>query len=166
VVIIDKFSKYTHFHPMAHPFNALQVAQTYFARVYRLHGLPQVIISDSDRIFMSNLWQKLFKLFDIQLIMNSSYHPQMDGQIEKTEPMPRNVFMMCYARIAEQVVPMASLSRVLVQYYISYGTGSFSIRGTLWPHLMRTSLCRIQQLLLLRYRDQLRDHEHNNYVIR
>jgi hypothetical protein len=49
---------------MAHPFTALQVAQLYFNQAYRLHGLPQAIISDRDRVFMSSLWQELFKLSD------------------------------------------------------------------------------------------------------
>jgi hypothetical protein len=40
LVVIDKFSKYAHFLPMTHPFTTLQVAQTYFTQVYRLHGLP------------------------------------------------------------------------------------------------------------------------------
>jgi hypothetical protein len=79
LVVIDKFSNYAHIIPMAHPFTALQVAQLYFNQVYRLHRLPQAIISDRDRIFMSSLWQELFKLSDTQLIMSSSYHPQTDG---------------------------------------------------------------------------------------
>jgi hypothetical protein len=56
LVVIDKFSKYAHFIPMAHPFTVLQVAQLYFNQVYRLHELPQAIISDRDRVFMSSLW--------------------------------------------------------------------------------------------------------------
>jgi hypothetical protein len=64
LVVIDKFSKYTHFIPMAHPFTAFQVAQLYFNQVYQLHGLPQAILSDHDHIFMSSLWQELFKLSD------------------------------------------------------------------------------------------------------
>jgi hypothetical protein len=83
LVVIDKFSKYGHFIPMAHPFAALQVAQLYFNQMYHLHGLPQVIISDRDHIFMSSLWQELFKLSDTQLIMSSSHHPQTDGQTER-----------------------------------------------------------------------------------
>jgi hypothetical protein len=35
-----------------------------------------------------------------------------------------------------------------------------------WARLMRTSLHRMQPLLLLRCKDQLRDHEHNNYIVR
>jgi hypothetical protein len=83
LVVIDKFSKYAHFLPLARLFTALQVAQVYFNHVYCLHGLPHAIISDRDHILLSNLWQELFKLSDTQLIMSSSYHPQMDGQTKQ-----------------------------------------------------------------------------------
>lgn len=83
LVIIDKFSKYAHFLPLTHPFTALSVAQLYFSQVYKLHGLPEAIISDRDRIFTSALWQELFRLSGTQLLMSSSYHPQTDGQTER-----------------------------------------------------------------------------------
>jgi hypothetical protein len=35
-----------------------------------------------------------------------------------------------------------------------------------WGRMMRTSLCRIQSFLLLSCKDQLQDHEHNNYIVR
>jgi len=57
LVVVDKFSKYAHFLPLSHPYTALQVAQTYFNNIYKLHGLPSAIISDRDRIFTSALWQ-------------------------------------------------------------------------------------------------------------
>jgi len=72
LVVIDKFTKYGHFLPLAHPFTALQVAQLYLSNIYKLHGLPQTIISDRDRIFTSTVWQELFKLTDTQLAM--SFH--------------------------------------------------------------------------------------------
>jgi len=83
MVVVDKFSKYGHFVALAHPFTAMQVAQAYMDNIFKLHGLPDSIISDRDRIFTSHLWQQLFKLSDTKLLMSSSYHPQTDGQTER-----------------------------------------------------------------------------------
>ncbi|XP_066365248.1 uncharacterized protein [Miscanthus floridulus] len=46
MVVIDKYTKYGHFIPLAHPFSALVVAQAYLDSVYKLHRLPQGIVSD------------------------------------------------------------------------------------------------------------------------
>jgi hypothetical protein len=74
LVVIDKYTKYGHFIPLAHPFTALQVAQNFMEHVYKLHGLPESTISDRDKIFTSAFWRYLFKLTDTQLLMSSSYH--------------------------------------------------------------------------------------------
>lgn len=83
LIVIDRFSKYAHFIPLSHPYSALQVAQVYMTNVYKLHGLPQSIISDRDIVFTAKLWQELFKLSDTQLQMSSAYHPQSDGQTKR-----------------------------------------------------------------------------------
>lgn len=83
MMIIDKYTEYGHFIPLAHPFTAIQVAQAYMDHVYKLHGMPNSIISDRDRIFTSAVWRDLFKLTDTQLLMSSSYHLQTDGQTER-----------------------------------------------------------------------------------
>jgi hypothetical protein len=82
-VIIDKFTKYGHFIPLSHLYTALTVAQAYVDHVYKLHGLPKVIISDRDKVFTNLFWQQLFKITDTTLNMSSSYHPQTDGQTER-----------------------------------------------------------------------------------
>jgi len=46
LMVVDKFTKYGHFIPLTHPFTALSVAKLYFAHIYKLHGLPDAIISD------------------------------------------------------------------------------------------------------------------------
>jgi transposase InsO family protein len=59
------------------------VAMAYMDHVFKLHGFPEALISDRDRIFTSQLWQQLFKLTRIELRMSTSYHPQSYGQTER-----------------------------------------------------------------------------------
>jgi hypothetical protein len=83
LVVVDKFSKYSHFIKLKHPFSALQVAHLFMEQVYKLHGIPTAIVSDRDKIFTSILWKELFKLSGTQLAMSSAYHPQSDGQSKR-----------------------------------------------------------------------------------
>ncbi|XP_071714207.1 uncharacterized protein [Rutidosis leptorrhynchoides] len=61
-VVVDRLSKYAHFTPLAHPFTAAHVAKAFLDTIYRLHGLPKVIVSDHDKVFLSLVWKELFKL--------------------------------------------------------------------------------------------------------
>jgi hypothetical protein len=63
--------------------------------VYKLHGMPAVIVFDRDCIFTSHLWQALFKLVDVKLHMSSSYHPQTDGQTERVNQCMETFLRCC-----------------------------------------------------------------------
>jgi hypothetical protein len=47
-----------------------------------LHGVPKIIVSDKDSIFIGNFWTELFSCLGTQLAHISSYHPQFDEKIE------------------------------------------------------------------------------------
>lgn len=53
LVIVDKFSKFSHFVPLSHPFTAVTVAKVFMQQVYRLHSMPTSIVSDRDKVFTS-----------------------------------------------------------------------------------------------------------------
>lgn len=75
MVVIDKFSKYAHFVHLAQPFIDMKITKPYMHHIYRLHGLPKLMISDWDKVFKSILWQQLFIFSDTELIMSSAHHP-------------------------------------------------------------------------------------------
>ena len=75
LVVVDKFSKFTHFIPLKHPFSAATVACLCMDHIFKLHGIPVAIISDRDRVFTSRLWQLLFQLVGTELRMGTTYHP-------------------------------------------------------------------------------------------
>ena len=50
--------------------------------IQKIHGNPNIIVSNRDPIFIGNFWMELFSYLGTQLAHRSSYHPQSDGQIE------------------------------------------------------------------------------------
>lgn len=96
LVVVDKFSLYAHFIPLPHPFSAADVAAAFMDHVYKLHSLPEQIISDRDRVFNSLFWRQLFGLTGTTLSMSSSYHPETDGQSERVNQCLEG-YLRCFA---------------------------------------------------------------------
>jgi hypothetical protein len=58
---------------------AEETATLFLHGVYRLHGLPRVLISDRDPKFVSGFWQTLLRRLETRLNMSSCRHPEIDG---------------------------------------------------------------------------------------
>ncbi|KAE8685919.1 hypothetical protein F3Y22_tig00111088pilonHSYRG00141 [Hibiscus syriacus] len=83
LVVVDKFTKYSHFLDLSHPYSAAEVAKLYLDHIYKLHGQPKMAISDRDKTFTSLFWRELIKLLGTKTLFSTAYHPKMDGQTER-----------------------------------------------------------------------------------
>ncbi|KAJ9532153.1 hypothetical protein QJQ45_003946 [Haematococcus lacustris] len=94
VVFVDKLTKMIHAVPTTTTVTAPILARIFFDHVFRLHGLPKVIVSDRDPRFTAAFWKELFHLTGTHLNMSTANHPQTDGQTERAnrtlEDMLRN----------------------------------------------------------------------------
>eukprot|EP00253_Pinus_taeda_P004218 PITA_04218 len=83
MIVVDKLSKSAHFIPVQSTYRAAQIANIFMQNIFKLHGLPKVIISDRDVKFTSAFWRTLFEGLGAQLSFSTAYHPQTDGQTER-----------------------------------------------------------------------------------
>lgn len=82
LIAVDRFTKFAHFIALAHPYTAPLAAKAYLDNVFKLHEMPNSIVSNRDPIFLSTFWQELFKIQGLALQMSSAHHPQTYGQNE------------------------------------------------------------------------------------
>lgn len=83
LVVVDRLSKYGHFMVLKHPFTVVEVADVILDNIFKLHGLPDSIVCDRDKIFTSVFWSSLFDKLGVTLHLSSVYHPQSDGHTER-----------------------------------------------------------------------------------
>ena len=61
MVVVDKLSKETHFVPVKTTYTSPNIADIFMKKIFRLHGIPKVIIADRDPKFTGSFWKTLFK---------------------------------------------------------------------------------------------------------
>jgi deoxyuridine 5'-triphosphate nucleotidohydrolase len=79
-VIVDRKSKLGHFIPTTIELSSLGQAKIYRDHIFRLHGIPQKIISDRGPQYVSKFMGELYQLLDIKGGYSTAFHPQTDGQ--------------------------------------------------------------------------------------
>ena len=87
MVVVDRLTKYAHFCALSHPIKVSTISTAFMETIQKLHGNPNIIVSDRDPIFTGNFWMKLFSCLSTQLAHNTSYHPQSDGQTQTVKKM-------------------------------------------------------------------------------
>lgn len=83
LVIVDCFTKCAHFMGLSHLFSTSQVVILFMDGVGKPHGIPSIIVSDWDVLFISKFWEKLFRILRVKLHHSIAYHPQIDSKKKK-----------------------------------------------------------------------------------
>ncbi|GJS87270.1 reverse transcriptase domain-containing protein [Tanacetum coccineum] len=94
-VIVDRLTKSAHFLPMRETDSTEKLTRLYMKEIVARHGIPVSIISDRDSHFTSRVWQSLHKALGTQLDLSTAYHPQTDGQSERTIQTLEDMLRAC-----------------------------------------------------------------------
>ncbi|XP_027927465.1 uncharacterized protein LOC114184353 [Vigna unguiculata] len=94
-VIVDRLIKSAHFLAMNLRMSMAKLAQLYVKEIVRLHGVPSSIVFDRYPRFTSRFWQTLQEALGTKLTMSSAYHPQTDGQSERTIQSLEDLLQTC-----------------------------------------------------------------------
>jgi hypothetical protein len=94
-VIVDRLTKVAHFIPVRTNYMGAKLAELYMTRIVCLHGVPKKIVLDQGSQFTSRFWKKLHECLDTQLNFSSAYHPQTDGQTERTNQVLEDMLRAC-----------------------------------------------------------------------
>jgi hypothetical protein len=76
MVVVEKLTKAAHFVPVKTMHTTTNITDIFMKEIFRLHGIPRIIVSDRDTKFTSNFWRGLFKGFGTNLKFSTAYHPQ------------------------------------------------------------------------------------------
>ncbi|KAI3810226.1 hypothetical protein L1987_19837 [Smallanthus sonchifolius] len=94
-IIIDRLTKSAHFIPIREDYRVEKLARIYIDEIVSRHGVPLNIISDRDGRFTSRFWQSLQSALGTQLNLSTAYHPQTDGQSERTIQTLEDMLRAC-----------------------------------------------------------------------
>ena len=132
-VIVDRFTKMAHFIGLtSNGKKTPDLARIFLREIWRLHGLPQSIVSDRDSRFTSTFWRDLMALLGIQRKMSTAFHPETDGQTERVNQVLEH-YIRCFCNFQQNdwadLLPMAEFAynnslaagTQLPPFYANYG---------------------------------------------
>ncbi|GJW20815.1 reverse transcriptase domain-containing protein [Tanacetum coccineum] len=94
-VIVDRLTKSAIFTPMRETDFMEKLARLYIKEVVTRHGIPVSIICDRDPRFASRFWRSHQKALGTSLDMSTAYHPETDGQSERTIQTLEDMLRAC-----------------------------------------------------------------------
>ena len=94
-VIVDRLTKSAHFLAVRMTFALERFCRLYIREIVRLHGIPVSIVSDRDPRFTAHFWKSFQKAMGTWVTMSTTFHPQTDGQFERTIHVLEDMLRAC-----------------------------------------------------------------------
>ncbi|GKA33970.1 putative reverse transcriptase domain-containing protein [Tanacetum coccineum] len=139
-VIVDRLTKSAHFLPMREDDTLEKLTRQYLKEVVSKHGVPVSIISNRDGKFMSHFWKSLKKALGTRLDMSTTYHPETDGQSERTIQTLEDMLRACvldFGKGCDRHLPLVEFS-----YNNSYHTSIKAVPfEALYGRKCRSPIC-------------------------
>ncbi|GJS65612.1 putative reverse transcriptase domain-containing protein [Tanacetum coccineum] len=139
-VIVDRLTKSAHFLPMRENDTLEKLMRQYLKEVVSRHGVPVLIISDRDGRFTSHFWKSLNKALGTRLDISTAYHPETDGQSERTIQILADMLRACvldFGKGWDKHLPLVEFS-YNNSYHTSIKAASFE---ALYGHKCRSPIC-------------------------
>ena len=109
-VIVDRLTKSAHFLIICNNFSLNRLAELYVDEIVKLYGVAVSIVSDRNPRFKSQFWPKLQKALGTSLHFSTAFHPQIDGQSERTIQTLEDMLRACILDFKEGWVKYLSLA--------------------------------------------------------
>ncbi|CAA7045038.1 unnamed protein product [Microthlaspi erraticum] len=139
-LIPRSLTKVTHLLPVRGTDKVEILADLYIKKIVRLHGVPTDIVSDRDPRFTARFWQALQGALGTELYMCTAFHPETDGQTERTIRTLEDMLRLCildWAGMWEDHLPLIEFS-YNNSYHSSIGMSPYE---ALYGRPCRTPLC-------------------------
>ena len=92
---MDRLTKSAHFLTVWMTFALERFCRLYIREIVRLHGVPVSIVLDRDPRFTAHFWKSFQKAMGTRLTMSTAFHPQTDGQSERTIQVLEDMLRAC-----------------------------------------------------------------------
>lgn len=126
--------------PVNHDTSSEQLAKLYVDKIVPLYGVPANIISDRYPRFSASFWNDLQRALGTNVFMSTAYHPETDGQTERTIRTIEDMIRMCvldWSKAWKKHLPLVEFS-YNNSYHASIGMAPFE---ALYGRPCRTPLC-------------------------
>ncbi|KAI3808711.1 hypothetical protein L1987_24669 [Smallanthus sonchifolius] len=139
-VIVDRLTKSAHFLPIRETYSSEKLAEIFVKEIVSRHGMPLSIVSDRDTRFTSRFWKKFNEAMGTRLNISTAYHPQTDGQSERTIQTLEDMLRACIIDFGgswDSHLPLAEFS-YNNNYHSTIGMPPFEM---LYGRRCRTPVC-------------------------